>query len=151
MSLIGQNFLKLLTPKNMLIKAHNRACFWKSFGSERVNKSQKLLKSAEKYLYPNLSFYELNWVRKSYFQSGLKFQHCLLTGWLPTRSILVVIERIYRCQLKWNYLRNHKSFLDFFFNFGICIKFTMFGKKHEPHTSSIFEIIDSEKCSYLNA
>ena len=29
-----------------------RACFWEAFGSERVNKFQKLLKSAEKYLYP---------------------------------------------------------------------------------------------------
>ena len=34
---------------------HNRACFWKPFGSERVNKSQKLLKSAEKYFYPTFS------------------------------------------------------------------------------------------------
>ena len=28
---------------------HNRACFWKTFGSERVNESQKRKKSAEKY------------------------------------------------------------------------------------------------------
>ena len=33
----------------------NRACFWKPFGSERVNESQKLLKSAEKYFYPTFS------------------------------------------------------------------------------------------------
>ena len=29
----------------------NRASFWKPFGSEHVNQSQKLLKSAEKYFY----------------------------------------------------------------------------------------------------
>ena len=52
MSLIGQVFLKLYTPKDMLIQKHNRACFWKPFGSEQVNESQKLLKSAKKYLYP---------------------------------------------------------------------------------------------------
>ena len=28
------------------------ACFWKPFRSERLNESQKLLKSAEKYFYP---------------------------------------------------------------------------------------------------
>ena len=55
MSLIGQVFLKLYTPKDMLIQKHNRACFWKPFGSERVNESQKLLKSAKKYLYPTFS------------------------------------------------------------------------------------------------
>ena len=52
MSLIRQIFLKLLTPKDVHIWMHNRACFWKRFGSERVNESQKLPESAEKYLYP---------------------------------------------------------------------------------------------------
>ena len=33
----------------------NRACFLKPFGSERVNDSQKLLKSAEKYFYRTFS------------------------------------------------------------------------------------------------
>ena len=33
----------------------NRAFFWKAFGSERVNSSQKLLESAEKYFYPTFS------------------------------------------------------------------------------------------------
>ena len=30
---------------------HKRACFWKPFGSEHVNESQKLSKSLEKYFY----------------------------------------------------------------------------------------------------
>ena len=34
---------------------HKRACFWKPFGSEGVNESQKLLKSEEKYFYPTFS------------------------------------------------------------------------------------------------
>ena len=33
----------------------NRACFWKPFGSESVNETQKPLKSAEKYFYPTFS------------------------------------------------------------------------------------------------
>ena len=34
---------------------HNRAFFWKLFGSERVNESQKLLQYAEKKFYPTFS------------------------------------------------------------------------------------------------
>ena len=34
---------------------HKRACLLKPFGSERVNESQKLLTSAEKYCYPSFS------------------------------------------------------------------------------------------------
>ena len=34
---------------------HNRAGFWKPFGSERVNESQKLLQYAQKIFYPSFS------------------------------------------------------------------------------------------------
>ena len=34
---------------------HNRDCFWKPFGSERVNESEKLLKFAENHFYPTFS------------------------------------------------------------------------------------------------
>ena len=56
MSSISQVFLKLMTPNDVLIPKHNRACFWKPFGSGRVNESQKLRKSAEKYFYPTFFF-----------------------------------------------------------------------------------------------
>ena len=52
MSLIGQLFLELLTPKSGVIEMHNRACFWKPFGSECLTYAQKRLKSAENYFYP---------------------------------------------------------------------------------------------------
>ena len=55
MSLTGQEFEKLWTVEDMLIQMNKRACFWKLFGSERVNESQKQLKSAEKYFYPTFS------------------------------------------------------------------------------------------------
>ena len=42
---------------------HKRACFWKPFGSQRVNEFHKLLKSAEKYFYPNFSSF---WAKLSY-------------------------------------------------------------------------------------
>ena len=34
---------------------HKKASFWKPFGRELAKESQKLLKSAEKYFYPNFS------------------------------------------------------------------------------------------------
>ena len=52
MGLRGQVFLKLLTPRDVLIEMHKRASSGKPFGSERVTLSKKLLKSAEKYFYP---------------------------------------------------------------------------------------------------
>ena len=36
---------------------HHRDCFWKPFGRDRVNESQKHLKSAETYFYPNFSWF----------------------------------------------------------------------------------------------
>ena len=46
---------------------HERPCFWKYFDSEGVNKSLKLLKSAEKYLYPTfLSFWAKLSQKKSF-------------------------------------------------------------------------------------
>ena len=42
----GQVSLKLITPKNVFTYIHKSSCFWKLFGSERVNKSLKLPKTA---------------------------------------------------------------------------------------------------------
>ena len=42
---------------------HNRDSFWKPFGSERVNDSQKLLQYAEKNSYPTFSSF---WAKLSY-------------------------------------------------------------------------------------
>ena len=52
---MGQVFEKLLTVEGVLIQMNKSACFSKFIGSERVNQSQKLLKSAEKYFYPTFS------------------------------------------------------------------------------------------------
>ena len=46
---------------------HNIACFWKPFCSERVNESQKLLKSAEKYFCPTFSSFLANLSPKKLF------------------------------------------------------------------------------------
>ena len=72
-----------------------------------------------------------------------------LTRWVPTTSILVVIERIYRYQFKSNHL---KSFWLIFLAFlESILNFQCSEKKNEPHRSNISEVIDSERCAYLNA
>ena len=70
---------------------------------------------------------------------------------MPTTSILVLIERIYRYQIKPNYLKNRKFLAAFFFAFLESeLNFQCLEKKNEPHTSSVSEVIDSERCVCLN-
>ena len=102
---------------------HEKSCSWISFGSEWVNESQKLLKSAEKYFHPA----EPSWVRKILFWSDLRFWDCLLTHvdcQLRCMSILIVTQRIYHRQLKCNYLKNQKllSILNCIFKTYIIVK-----------------------------
>ena len=74
-----------------------------------------------------------------------------LTRWLPTTSILVVIDRIYRHQFKCNYLKNQKPSAAFFLHFWNLHQIFNVLKKNEPHRSSISGVIASERCAYLNA
>ena len=55
MSLIGQVFLELLTPKYLLFEMLRGLFSQKQFGSESVTESRRLLKSEEKYFYPTFS------------------------------------------------------------------------------------------------
>ena len=56
-------------------------------------------------------------VRKTYFESDLRFWDCLITSWLKTTSIPVAIERIYSYKFRSSYLENHKRFVVFSLNF----------------------------------
>ena len=99
---------------------HNRIFFWKTFGRERVNQSKNSWNLQKSTFIQLFLHSRSNWVRKSYFQSNIRFWECLITRWLETTSILVVIERIYRYHLKSNYLKIHKllaSFCSDFWNF----------------------------------
>ena len=64
--------------------------------------------------------FELNWVRDSYFQSDLRLWDCLITRWLKTTSILVIMERIYRYEYKSNYLKNRRVLAIFLLHF-LCL------------------------------
>ena len=63
MSVRAQVFLKLLTPRDVVVWMHNRACFLKAYCSQRVNEFQKLLQYGEKSFYPTFSSF---WAKLSY-------------------------------------------------------------------------------------
>ena len=60
---------------------------------------------------------EWSWFRKRLPYIYVKSYWCFLTQWLPRPSILLNIRRICHSELKWNYLKNEKLFLDFLFRF----------------------------------
>ena len=130
----------------------SRASFWKPFGSERVNESQKLLKSAEKYFYPTLSWFwtKLSWEKLFLIRSmilGL-FDNTLTANYEYFRSILQNLHLPIEIKLS----EKPSTFCCIFFSiFRIYIKFAMFCCKKNPHSSSISEVIESERCAYLNA
>ena len=62
------------------------------------------------------------------------------------------MERIYRYQFKSNYLNNERLFAIFFFNFWYLHAISnVKKKKNDPQGPSISEVVDSERCAYLNA
>ena len=128
---------------------HKRSCLSKPFGSECVNESQKLLKSTFIVLSDH---FEWAWVGKIYFQSDLTFEDCLLTGWLLSMSILIVIGTIYCYQLNAIIWKIRHFFVKFFMHFwNLHSILNILKKRKELHSSSVSEVIDSKRCAYLNA
>ena len=117
MSLIGQVFLKLLTPNMCLFKCIT------GLPSENPLRENVLSTPNNSWNLKTSTFILLflhsgpNWVRKSYFQWDLRFEDCLITRWLQTSSILVVIESIYGYQYKSNSLKINQTFVLFCLHF----------------------------------
>ena len=117
LNLIAYVFLKLLTPKDVVIEMHKSSCFWKPFHSQHVKESQKLVKPAENHFCARFASFGVKLKLKKSFLFSLRFLDCLLTRRLPMTSILVIIRRIYRYQFKCNYLKNQRHFATFLLNF----------------------------------
>ena len=81
-------------------------------------RARTLLKSALKHLYDiYIDRCQGNWVRESLSYWHAKSWDCLLTHWLRMTSILFLIVKISRYQLRYSNLRNKKLFLNFFLHF----------------------------------
>ena len=117
---------------------YNTASFWNHL-AVIVLTSPKNCRNLKKRTFILLFLHsERNWVRISYFQSDLRFYDCLITHWLETRTILVVIERIYRYKFKSNYLKNYKPFPLLCLNFWNLHEISNFLKKNMRLTSQVF-------------
>ena len=88
---------------------------------------------------------QVNGVGKSLCYWHVISWDCLLTHWLPIKSILFLIETIYRYQFTCNYLKNKKNFLDLLLLFwSLAEMLNVLKKKDEPHRFCIFKATDSE-------
>ena len=131
---------------------HNRDCFRKPFGSERLNESEKLRKSAKTWFSPTFSSF---WAKLSLKKLSL-IRSKILGLLLNTLTAHYEYYRSNRenlpFQIEINWSKNLQYFLMYFFLiFGIYIKLAMFWNKHERHTSNISNVIDSGKCPNFNS
>ena len=142
----------LLSPRNVVTSMPQSYSLRTPFGSQRVQLSQTLLKSARQHFYHNLT---LTKHKMSYKRS------------LPVRSEISVLflnnltaDRMYCCHDPENFLQNVKTPLSqtpqtFFELFIQLLKFTQnfvhFQKNDQVHSSNIYEVIESEQCGDLNA
>ena len=81
---------------------------------------------------------KLNWVRKSYFQSDLRFSDCLITHWLETTSILVIMDRIDRYQFISNYPKNRRVLAIFVLHFWYLNEISNVLKKNKSLIGQVF-------------
>ena len=107
-----------------------RSCFWKPLGSERVNQSQKLLKSAGKYFYPTFSSFwdELSYKRSLLVRSeilGLVI-NTLTATYEYSRSNRENLTLRIQMAIIW---KIKSVLLQFYCIFGIYIKFETFWRK----------------------
>ena len=117
---------------------HKTSCFWKPFGSESVNESQKLLKSVK------LS------QKKSYSVRSEILR--LIVNMLTTND---EYSGSYRENLplpiQMQLSDQLKTFSEIFIAFlETTVRFKCFEKK-DLYSSGIPQVTDSERCAYLNA
>ena len=131
---------------------HKRSCFWNPFGSERVNESLKLPKSSKKYFHPSFSSFldKLSWKKLFLVRSeilGLLFKTYTANYKYSRRStdnLPLPVEMQLSGKLK--------AVSGFFYRISsVWIKLWNFRKEDQPPISSIYEVIDSQTRTYLNA
>ena len=150
MSLIGQVFLKIFTPKDESIKMDTWASFLKPCGSERLNELLKLLKSAEKHFY-----YTFSSLLDKLSQEKLFLIRFEISG-LPVNTLSANCE----------FSRSNRENLPLPIQIKLSKKLSVLSgiffpilestfnlqcsEKNKPNRSSVFEVIDFESCAYLN-
>ena len=115
--LIDYVFPKLQTPKTSSYKCL-KSPFWKDFlTSNMVNVLNHFWNLHHSTFIILIDHCQVNWVGKSLCFWNAKSSDCLLTHWLPMKSILFLIETILRYHFRSNYLSNKKLFRKIFLHF----------------------------------
>ena len=151
-TLIAQIIWKLLSPKNEVTWMAESSYFRRPFGSQHVKCSETLLKSEQRQFYANSPL----------ISRKLSCLSCLLVVaevWGALSNMVRTNDK-YSCHNWEKFLQKVQPQLSskpkiFFASFITFLKFTEnfegFFKKDHVHSSIIFEVIESEKCGYLNA
>ena len=138
MSLIAQIFGKLLTPKNVLTWMPKSSSFKTPSCSQRVHRSQTLLKSARRHFYPNLPLIqdELSW--KTYLWIRSKMLGLFLNTSTADHMYSAHSWEKIRQKFKRNYLKNQKQFLKVLLPFWNLHEILHIKKKNITLTGQIF-------------
>ena len=76
---------------------------------------------------------QINWLGRNVSYWHANSWDCLLTQWLPMKSILFWVDIIERYQFRWNFSRKQKAFSKFFAAFlKSSLNFKHFEKKMTP-------------------
>ena len=117
MTLIAFVFPKLQTPGTWLDKCLKGLILEDPSRSNMVNTPKHSWNPDHNTFIIFIDQCQGNWVGKSLSYWHEKSWDCMLTHWLPKKSILFFIETIERYQFRCNYLRNKKFFRDFLLHF----------------------------------
>ena len=123
---------------------HNRACFWKHFGRERVNYSQKLHMCEEEYFYPTFS---LIWAKLS---SKKLFWMRSQTLGLLVNTLTANCEYARRNRgnlplpIQIQLSKNHRLFAGFFLHFWYLYAISNVLQKNELHSQVFLKLLTLE-------
>ena len=139
--------------KNLSKNPLNRSWHYRQY--QDLHKSSWEHKVYLKYLEQNSEIFKGSFRKFTlfliYLSVSSQFPRTMLTRWLLTTSILVVIGIIYLYQFKFNFVKNRKTYCcSFRLILESTLNFKHFGK-NELHSLSISDIIESERRGYLTA
>ena len=130
---------------------YNRDCFWKPFGTERVNESQKLLISAEKCFFATFSSFGAKLSYKNLFLIRFEILGLLANTLTANYEYSRSNRENLPLEIQIKLSKKPQTFLTFFFSTFRCyINLPMFWTQHHCHSSNISEVIYSKRCAYLN-
>ena len=128
---------KLRTPKTWLEKSLKITVSDDPSTSNMVNVPKHCSNLHHSIFIIFIDYCEVNWVGKRLSYWHAKSWDCLLTHWLPMKSILFLIETIYRYQFRCNYLRKNQRFLNFRLHFWNLDQFSNVLKNKDTLTDFV--------------